>query len=95
MTKDTNPLLCPKSIRKKKPKQLDHVEFSDCLLLKWLLFVTKGKEDAYQRCVHFFTALMLHKGRSISFNPSAVQISDVTLYVPSLLISGIISSILL
>lgn len=85
-------LLCPKGIRKKKNKK-NHVKCSGCFLLQWVLFATKGKEDSYQRCAHFFTALTLHKERSVSFNLSEAQILDVTAYVSSLLISGIISSV--
>lgn len=84
-------LLCPKHTMQKK--NLYHVQCSDCFVLQWLLLAAKGKGDAHKRGVHFFIALMLHKGSARSLTLSKVQISTVILHVCHLPILGIISSI--
>lgn len=85
-------LLCPKCTSQ---KTLYHVQCLDCFALQWLLLAAKGKGDAHKRCMHFFIALMLHKGSARSLTLSEVQISMVILHVCHPPILGIISSIFL
>lgn len=61
-------LLCPKHTRQKTLScgvfRLFHVAVA--------LLARKGKGNAYKKCMHFFIALMLHKGSARSFTLSEV-----------------------